>query len=155
MKKLLTVLLIVVSLTSLSQTTWKTVRDIPKKWIMVERDSIGYLIYDPCNGETPMISIDSGYVTVYWRLDAPRKLVINKYIKSKEQQSFFIDAADEFGNVVFTAIMKDNKQNLVLWSFDDHKWVMTPLENKKSFRHVDNPCPTVMKPEKKFLPVEF
>lgn len=53
MKKLLTLLLIVISLTSLSQTTWDSLRDIPSKWIMVERDSIGYLVYDPCNGETP------------------------------------------------------------------------------------------------------
>lgn len=155
MKNFLILLLITISLTSFSQTTWNSIRDIPRMWIMVERDSIGYLVYDPCNGGTPMISIDSGYVTVYWRLDAPRKLVINKFIKLKGKQSFFINAADEFGNIVFTATMKDEKQKLVLWTFDDRKWVMTPFDNKKSFRYVDNPCPNEMKPEKQFLPLEY
>lgn len=155
MKKLLTLLLIAISLASICQTTWNSLDDIPGKWIMVERDSIGYLVYDPCNGETPMISIDSGYVTVHWRLDAPRKLVVNKFIKLTGRQSFFIVAADEFGNLELTATMKDEKQNLVLWTFNDFKWVMTPFENKDSFRLVDNPCPNEMKPEKQFLPVEF
>ena len=155
MKKLLTLLLIAISLTSLSQTTWNSLRDIPRKWIMVERDSIGYLVYDPCDGGTPMISIDSGYVAVYWVLDAPRKLVVNKFTRLTGNRSFFIDAADEYGNIVFTATLKDEKQNLVLWTFDDFKWVMTPFENKDSFRLVDNPCPNEMKPEKQFLPVEY
>ena len=31
----------------------------------------------------------------------------------------------------------------------------TRIENKDSYRLVDNPCPNEMKPEKQFLPVEF
>jgi len=155
MKKLLTILIITISLTSICQTTWESLDEIPAKWIMVERDSLGYLVYEPCNGGTPMITIDSGYVTVYWQLEAPSKFAINKFTRLKGNKSFYISAGGEDGNLEFTAFMKDDNQNLVLWTFGDFKWVMTPYENKKMFRQIDNPCPTEMKPEKQFLPVEY
>jgi len=144
-----------ITLTSFGQTTWKSLDDIPKKWIMLERDSLGYLVYDPCNGGTPVITIDSGYVTIYWRLDAPSKLVINKFTRLTGNRSFYINAADQGGNMEFTAILKNDRQVLALWTFGDFKWVMTPYENKEKFRQVDNPCPTEMKPENQFLPVEY
>lgn len=155
MKRFLTTILISASLVSFGQTNWKSLDDIPKKWIMVERDSLGYLVYEPCNGETPIITIDSGYVTIYWQLDGSSKLVINKFTRLTGNRSFYINAADEGENMEFTAMLKNDKQKLVLWTFGDYKWVMTPYENKEEFRQVDNPCPTEMKPEKQFLPVEF
>jgi hypothetical protein len=155
MKSFLTTILISASIFSFGQATWKSLDDIPKKWIMVERDSLGYLVYDPCNGGTPIITIDSVYVTIYWQLDVPSKLVINKFTRLAGNKSFYIDAVDERGNMEFTAILNNDQQKLVLWTFGDFKWVMTPYENKEEFRHVDNPCPTEMKPEKQFLPVKF
>jgi hypothetical protein len=155
MNKFLTIILMTITLTSFGQTTWKSLDDIPKKWIMLERDSLGYLVYDPCNGGTPVITIDSGYVTIYWRLDAPSKLVINKFTRLTGNRSFYINAADQGGNMEFTAILKNDRQVLALWTFGDFKWVMTPYENKEKFRQVDNPCPTEMKPENQFLPVEY
>lgn len=155
MKSFLTTLLISASLVSFGQNTWKSLDDIPKKWIKVERDSLGYLVYDPCNGGAPIITIDSGYVTIYWQLDGPSKLVINKYTRLTGNRSFYINTADEGGNIEFTAVLKNDKLKLVLWTFGDFKWVMTPYENKEEFRQLKNPCPTEMKPEKQFLPVEF
>lgn len=122
---------------------------------MVERDSLGYLVYDPCDGGTPMITIDSGYITIYWQLDAPTKFVINKFTRLTGNRSFYINAAAEDGNMEFTVEIKNGKQKLVLWTFGDFKWVMTPLRFKNLFRQVNNPCPTEKKPEKQFLTVEF
>ena len=139
MKCTLTIILMTIGLTSFGQTTWKSLEDIPKKWIKVERDSLDYLVYDPCNGGTPIIAIDSGYVTIYWQLDGPSKLVINKFTRLKGDRSFYISAADDGGNMEFSATIKNDKQKLFLWTFGDFKWVMTPYENKVKFRHVDNP----------------
>ncbi|HNP48831.1 MAG TPA: hypothetical protein PKK99_02800 [Bacteroidia bacterium] len=155
MKSFLTTILVSASLFTFGQTTWKSIDDIPKKWILVERDSLGYLIYDPCNGGTPIITIDNGYVTIYWQLDGPSKLVINKFTRLTGNKSFYINASDEGGNMEFSAVLKNDKEKLALWTFGDFKWVMTPYENKVEFRQVNNPCPTEMKPEKQFLPVEF
>lgn len=155
MKSLFTVILTSAFLVSFGQATWKSLDDFPKKWIKVERDSLGYLVYDPCNGGTPMITIDSGYVTIYWQLDSPNSLVINKFIRLVGNRSFYMNAADKGVNCEFTVEVKNDTQKLILWSFDDFKWVMTPYENKSEFRQVNNPCLTEMKTEKQFLPVEF
>lgn len=155
MNRTLALLFVVSTLTSFGQTSWKSVNDIPRKWIMVERDSSGYLIYDPCNGGTPMITMDSGYITVFWQLDAPDKLVINKFTGQAGNRSFYINAVGGGRNMEFTAAIKDDKQYLVLWTFGGHKWVMVPFEWKDKLRQVDNPCHTQMKVEKQFLPVEF
>lgn len=155
MRNLLTLLLLFTSLTSFGQMSWKSRNDIADKWIMVERDSAGYLVYDPCNGSTPMITIENGYINIYWQLDAPSKLVINKFTRLKGNKSFYVNASDEGVNLEFNVEIKDAKQKLALWTFGEFKWVMTPFEYKSKFRQVDNPCRTVMKPEKQFLPVEY
>jgi len=119
MKRFLTTILISASLVSFGQTNWKSLDDIPKKWIMVERDSLGYLVYAPCNGETPIITIDSGYVTIYWQLDGPSKLVINTFTRLTGNRSFYINAADEGGNMEFTARLNSGKRKLVICNFGD------------------------------------
>lgn len=153
MNRLLISLIMSASLTSFGQLAWKNLSDISKIWIKV--DSTGYLVYKPCNGSTPVITIDSGCVTIHWQLDGPSKLVINKFTRMTDNKSFYINAAEEGGNIEFTAEIKNAKQQLVLWTFGNNKWVMIPFEQKEKFRQVDNPCPTEMKHEKQFLPVEF
>jgi hypothetical protein len=147
--------LTMISITISGQTTWTSLNDIPKKWTKLERDSIGYLLYKPCDGGTPVISIDSGYVTIYWQLDAPDKLPIEKFTRLKGNKAFYINAGNQNTRIDFTAEIKDSKQKLILWTFGDNKWIMTPFDNRNNFRFIDNPCPTEMKPEKQFLPIEY
>jgi hypothetical protein len=151
----LSLLLTLLSLTLQAQSSWKIVDDIPKRWGMLERDSSGYIIYNPCDGGTPRIRLDSGFVTVYWQLDAPSKLHINKFTLLDGNRSFNIIASNEEEKMEFNATIKKETPLLVLWQFGDYKWVMTDDEHKANFRIVDNPCPTEMKREKQFLPVEF
>ena len=155
MTRIFVVLLIIMSMNSVAQKTWESLDEIKIKWIKVERDSLGYLVYEPCNGETPMIIIDSEYLKIHWQLEDPRKLAIKKITRLTGSSSFYISASDKYGNMEFTAIMKDGKQKLVLWTFGEIKWVMTPYENKNMFRQIDNPCPTERKPEIQFLPIEY
>lgn len=162
MHKLLTVMLFTITVSTFGQSakkqfpsTWKSLSAIQAHWISLQRDSSGYLIYKPCNGSIPQIYIDSGFVTVYWQLDAPTKYSINKFTRLSGNKSFYINASDGQENREFTVEIKDAKRKLVLWTFGEFKWVMTPLEFKKNFRQIGNPCLTEMKPEKQFLPIEF
>ena len=148
-------ILSIVSMTIFGQSSWTNLEDIPKKWIKLERDSMGYLVYKPCNGGTPVISIDTGYVTIHWQLDAPEKLAIEKFTRLKGNKAFYINAGNQNSRFDFIAEIKDNKKSLILWTFGGNKWITTPFENKKNFRQIDNPCPTEMKPEKHFLPIEY
>lgn len=136
-------------------SSWKSIGDIQKKWIMLERDSLGYVVYNPCDGGTPRIYIDSGYVTIYWQLDGPSKLSIDKFTRLRGNQAFYMNATNESGTIDFTVEIKDAKRKLVLWTFGGMKWVMTPVEQAKYFRQVNNPCRDEKKPEKQFLGVEF
>ncbi len=154
MKYLLTIVLLLASFSIFGQLKWKDINDIPDKWVMLERDSVDYLVYSPCNGSTPKISIDKNYIVIFWQLDAPDTLSINKFTIGKDNKSFYI--TDRNGNSIVTVEIKDAKRKLVLWSFSgDNKWVMTPQEFSEDFRKIKNPCPTEMKPEKQFLPIEF
>src|SRR5512133_1579275 len=110
-------------MTIFGQTTWSSLSDIPKKWIKLERDSIGYLLYKPCNGGTPVILIDSGYVTIFWQLEAPEKLSIEKFTRLKGNKAFYINAQNQNYRLDLTAEIKDSKQKLILWTFGDNKWV--------------------------------
>ena len=123
-------LLTLLSLTLQAQSSWKNVDNIPKSWGMLERDSIGYVVYNPCNGGTPRITLDSGFVTVYWQLDAPSKLHINKFTLQDGNRSFNIIASNEEENMEFNATTKNESPLLVLWQFGDYKWVMTDNEYK-------------------------
>jgi hypothetical protein len=152
MNKLL-IIFLSISFSSFSQMRWKHLKDIPHTWVMVERDSAGYLVYKPCNGRTPLINIDGDSLGVYWQLEES-KFFINKFALNGNE-SFSIRAADSRGTIEFIVEIKNAKQKLVLWTFGDYKWVMTPVELKDKFRQVNNPCPTEMKREKEFLPVEF
>lgn len=134
---------------------WKVVKDIPQTWIKLELDSAGYIVYKPCDGNTPMITIHKGHITVYWALDGPSRYSINKYTASTNKKTFSIDCKNEAGSDVFNIDIKDEKKKIVLWTFACNKWVMTPFKFKDEFRQVDNPCHGEMKPEKPFLPVEF
>ena len=136
-------------------STWTSLAAIPHHWIKLERDSLGYLIYSPCDGGTPRIYIDSGYVKIYWQIGGPDRYSIDKFTRLKGNRSFYIGTLMDTQFVEFTAEIKDPKRKLVLWTFYDMKWVMTPVEDTTDFRLVDNPCPHQMLPEKKFLPVEF
>jgi hypothetical protein len=154
-KTMLIAILSILSLTTIAQISWSSLNDIPKKWIKLERDSAGYLVYKPCDGGTPVISMDSGYVTIHWQLDAPDKLSIDKFTRLVGNKAFFIHAASHNTRIDFTAEIKDGKLKLILWTFGGNKWMMTPYDNRKNFRLIENPCPHEMKPEKQFLPIEY
>ncbi len=143
---------------------WNNLSEVSKDWIQLERDTDGYLIYDPCDGDTPRLKIDSGRIDLYFRLDDPYKFGIDKYTRTLNSKGLMVFGIGKFGTVTANAKIVDPKNKLVLWTFEindkqlgnsEFKWVMTPKSYEKEFRHVDNPCPTEKISEKVFLPIEF
>ena len=49
--------------------TWNSLNAIQKDWIKVEKDKNGYLIYQPCDGETETIQIEGAQLTINWRIE--------------------------------------------------------------------------------------
>lgn len=125
----------ITSFSIFSQTTWKSLDDIPKKWIKLEKDKIGYLVSKPCKGKTPIIEITDN-VTIYWQLKSPEKFPILKFTRLIGNKAFYIYAGKEF-----TAEIINGKKKLVLWTFGENKWIMTPFENRKNFRQINDLCP--------------
>lgn len=149
-------------------------RIFPNSWTMLERDSIGYLVYAPCDGSTPKIYIEKDSTLILqWQLEKSEFKI--KEITKTKNNIYLINCYGTFENntliandqnIIFQIKLVDKKRNLYLWSwltdFGEHlnimdttKWVMTPTKYVDKFRKIDNPCPTEMKVEKRFLPIEF
>ena len=142
---------------------WTSLNKFPKEWTQVERDSIGYLVYDPCSGGTPRIKIKSDSITIIWPLEFEKHPVEN--FNRVNDTTFTIQySRKDFTNEItskdqFEIKVVDYKRKLILWKWklydEEIKWIMTPDNHANSFRQVNNPCPHDKIPEKVFLPIEF
>jgi hypothetical protein len=135
---------------------WENLSDIQEGWIKLERDSIGYLIVNPCIGNTPTIRLDStkGMLHCNWGNGNTTNHNYQKYTRIKPNDALHIWA----GDLVCNLEIKDPKRKLVLWSIridgqERFEWVMTPIEYKSEFRNINESC----NEEEVFnlLPVEF
>jgi hypothetical protein len=144
----------------------------PKRWTMVQRDSIGYLIYIPCDGSTPEININKHLLTVQWQLES-QTYEIKNIVRTSAGKYQLECYETTNGKIIegrpiidFQIKLVDNQKNLYLWTWitniNDHqsskdttRWIMIPSKYANNFRKVDNPCPTKKKAEKTFLPIEF
>jgi hypothetical protein len=135
--------------------TWKSLDAIQKEWIKIEQDEKGYLIYDPCDGATPTIKFDEGYIVINSGLESA-KFNYEKFTRFTGNASFRLNAYNTESKTWFEIKAKiiDNKKGIVLWEFSGVKWLMTPIENKEKFRTIKNNCPTKKRKELKFLPVK-
>lgn len=151
---------------------WSNFNDFPKDWVMLERDSLGYLVYYPCDGSTPQIKINKDTLTIQWQ-NEEQKTLIEKFTRVTDDKFFIkcwgtIAGEDllELPTINFEVRVVDRKRKLVHWKWvrdfkppvyirDSTSWIMTPIDFIDDFRKVDNPCETMKKPEKEFLPIEY
>ncbi len=145
-----------------------------KNWTMLEKDTIGYLVYDPCDGATPTINIKGNDVLiVQWQLEIMKykirrltQINANDFLFSCDNT--FQNDISNFGepDITFQVRLVDKIKKIYLWTWvteigegikvkDTTRWVMTPTRYSAGFRKVNNPCPTEKKKEKVFLPIEF
>lgn len=146
---------------------WNNTNSLYGTWTMLERDSIGYLVYKPCNGSTPGINLSKKEISIHWRLEGPDKFIIKDIYPINNNTAIYIQAINEHGiKAEFNVRIVNSKLHLYLWNWTIHwgeqqggpwedKWVMTHNKFEKEFRVVDNPCPHEMKVEKEFLLIEF
>ena len=135
--------------------TWKSLTAIQKEWIKVEKDIDGYLIYEPCVGDTETIKFEHGNININWRIER-EKYSYEKFTRITGNNSFRLDAygIENKKNFKIKATIIDHINGIVLWEFDSVQWLMTPKENYKSFKIVKNNCDTEKKTELEFLPIE-
>lgn len=154
----------VTSDTSLHVERWNNLSGMSKHWVKLERDADGYLVYDPCDGDTPRLEIDSARIEFHFIWDDPYTFKIGHVAGTLTKAGLTVFGSGAIGTVTANANLVDPKNHLVLWAFEindkqtgssSFKWLMTPKEHEKEFRHIDNPCPTEKIPEKVFLPIEF
>jgi len=101
------------------------------------------LIYEPCDGYTRTISLKNGYLYIQWQNEPVYKFNYDKSTRLIGNKSFSLDVYEEkiqTGFPLFAEII-DSKNGLVLWKFNDEKWLMTPIENAVNFRKIKNNCP--------------
>lgn len=132
--------------------TWKSLATIQQNWIEVKKDKNGYLIYEPCDGYTRTISLKNGYLYIQWQNEPVYKFSYDKFTRLIGNKSFSLDVYEEKTQTGFplSAEIIDSKNGLVLWKFNDEKWLMTPIENAVNFRKIKNNCPDYKRGELKF-----
>jgi len=60
-------------------------------------------------------------------------------------------AGNSLDSSSISAEIIDAEKGLVFWEFNGEKWIMTPLENSKNFRHIKNNCPDYKRVKMNFL----
>lgn len=134
--------------------TWKSLNAIQKEWIKVEKDKDGFLIYQPCDGNTETIKFENENIHINWKIEG-EKYSYEKFTRITGNSSFRLDAhgIESKKDFEINARIVDYKNGIVLWEFNGVKWLMTPKENYKSFRIIKNNCETEKKKELEFMPI--
>ena len=135
---------------------WKNRKSVQKNWIHIEKDSIGYLNYDPCDGEAEQIKITENYITFNWRLEDPETFKITKSKFVDRNKKFIFNAVNtKYRNrIKGSARIIDAEKGVVLWQINDSKWLTAPLAKITEYRKIENVCVYDKKMELEFLPIE-
>ena len=129
--------------------------NVPLKWIEVKKDSKGYLIYKPCDGETFFIDFNpkKKSAEIHWALE-PEYIEFYYLTTINNDKDFFVLLAEK-EKTIFEAKFKeyDSKNQIVRVTFDDYEFLMTPFVNLNSFRKIENKCDKKKVSELEFLPI--
>lgn len=130
-------------------------KNIPQKWIEIKKDEKGYLIYQPCDGNTMTI-------------DFKKKINFLEIRNPIETQNIEYDIREDINsdNKFFISFSKNKKQileieaneydamnQIALLKIDNSYYLMSPYENKDSFRKIENKCEKEKVDELEFLPI--
>ena len=124
----------------------KTGHSFPKKWVFLERDTSGYVIYRPCEGRIANLKINGQYISLAWQLDYPERYKMTSIIKINHSR-YIILAKNAYCNLSIIARWIDNRYNMALWKInrhfadktmpgDDLKFVMCPVNKLKKIKIV-------------------
>ena len=124
------------------------------KWIEVKKHATGFLIYDPCDGDTFFMDYSNPKeILLHWAIEQETR----SYSKIKRNQTK-TDLHLKFVNGKETQLdLKispyDLSKQVYLLEFDQQKILATPYQNIKNFKQIENECPDHKVPEFDFLPI--
>lgn len=105
------------------------------------------MIYEPCEGKTPTISLNKGNLHI--KEDG---FIINDFELTTNNNALTITVyagnSEEISSIYAEIINPEN--GLVLWKIGNEKLIMTPIENSDKFRHIKNNCPDYKRNELEF-----
>ncbi|MBT8324558.1 MAG: hypothetical protein KJO96_04600 [Winogradskyella sp.] len=138
---------------------WKNIKELYGNWTQLERDSIGYLHYKPCDGKTPSLLILKDSIILSQQIESPINLKIDSY--KIKRDSIVLNVSSKNLNAEFTFRIVNSSAKFILfkWNYLEYmntgKEIITRENLAKSFRQVENPCHMDKVSEMVFLPVEF
>ncbi|MEX2349834.1 MAG: hypothetical protein WD554_03050 [Flavobacteriaceae bacterium] len=170
MKRKLTLILIIITYTSCISdikkhpTTkipenWEGLSDLQGKWIKIERDSKGYFLYQPCDGQTPSILISTDSLTLNHQVEEPTVLPIDRVSITKDSITINTNAEILTAEFIFKLVGPNADHIIFKWNYPKYKsrgkQAITRKELSKYLRNIENPCNTEKVPDHQFLPVEY
>ncbi|WP_333851625.1 hypothetical protein [Epilithonimonas sp.] len=130
-------------------------KNIPQQWIEIKKDKKGYLIYQPCDGNTFFIDWKTQPETVEIRHQIEPEFIkydIREDINSTNK--FFINFSKNKNQILqIKATGYDLNNQIALFKINNESYLMTPIENKDSFRKIENKCKKEKITELEFLPI--
>ena len=144
---------------TIPESEWRNVSDLNGEWTELERDQKGYFIYNPCDGETPKISITNDSIVLKHQIETPTELRIEKY--SVTPDSIILKTSSEYLNaeLIFKIVERNANYILFKWYYPEYKnrgkQIITRSNLAQNFRTVNNPCDNEKVPDQEFLPIEF
>lgn len=126
---------------------------LPTKWIEVKKDSKGFLIYLPCDGNTRVFDFrkDKGVAEFTNQIEAPFMLKYENWNSIQNDNWFWIQLFKN-GKIILSVkgTEYDNNNQVVLFQLNDEKILVTPFENYDNYRKIENVCKDSKVSELKF-----
>ena len=144
---------------SIPKEEWKNINNLLGNWTQLERDSIGYLHYKPCDGQTPRLQILKDSLILTPQLESPVIFQIDSFDLRKD--SIILNASSNTLKAEFIFRIVNSSREFILfkWNYLDYtntgKEIITRENLAESFRQIENPCEIEKVTEMIFLPVEF
>lgn len=143
---------------TIPSTKWTSLHQLEGLWTELERDSIGHLLYEPCDGSTPRILISKDSVVLKHQIEMPTRLKIDQYDISGKKITILASSGKLKYNFIFKIIESHSKLIICKWSNNygnNGKEVLTTEIFKNEIRRVKDSCDIDKIPNQQFLPVEY
>lgn len=160
-------LIVFVSCFNKKPNYWNDANELHGTWANLERDSSGYLIYEPCDGGfSSSVTISEKQIIYQIGHEDPDTLKIESVKILDSLNEIEVTGQNEYYTIKSLMKIIDIHEKLYLWTWElypktgskelsNGKRMMTREEFRNGFRFIDNPCDTGRVPETKFLPIEY
>lgn len=128
-------------------------------WKKIERDSIGYFLYQPCEGKIPGVRITQDSIFLISQIEGPDPMKIDNLQTFKD--SLKVLASNRYSEAEFTFKIVEPQQDFILfkWNFpvtqNKGKQIIMKNEDAEQLRKVVDTCLYEKRETRYFLPIEY